>query len=421
MRYTILTQYYPPEVGAVQVRLSAFAHELKRSGHLVQVVTALPNYPSGIVQAAYRRKFLVQEEIDEIPVIRTWIYPATGKNIVKRLANYFSFTLSCLFALLWVPRADILFVESPPLFLGISAWLMAALRRQKLCINISDLWPDSVVELGIMPENNFIRLARILERWLYKRAWRVCGVTEGILTTLAKTKGVPQEKLLFLPNGVDLTMFRPTSPDDDYVRQLGLEGKKIFAYTGLHGYAQGLDVILLAAEQLRHRPNIVFLFVGDGPEKPRLQTLAEQLALANVIFHDPQPVTQMPRIFALTTACIVPLRNIELFQGARPSKMFPPLGCAKPLIYSGAGEAATLIKKAECGIVTPPEDANALAQAVLRFAEQPELAATMGANGRAFVEREYSWTQIVKRWSEEISIGIEHENRHDYRRPASVH
>jgi glycosyltransferase involved in cell wall biosynthesis len=386
------------------VRLAAFARELQRYQHSVQVVTAMPNYPAGVVQPAYRGKILAHEQIDGIPVTRTWVYAATGRNIIKRLANYFSFTLSSLIALMIVPRAEVLFVESPPLFLGLSAWVAATLRRQKLCINISDLWPDSVVALGLMREGTFVKAARWLERWLYRRAWRVCAVTKGIVETIIEKKGVVRGKVCFLPNGVDVALFVPQSPDKDRICQLGLEGKYIFAYTGTHGYAQGLDVIIDTAYKLRHRSDVAFLFVGEGPEKQRLQNMVQKMRLQNVVFIDVQPAETMPQILALTTACLVPLRDLPLFRDARPSKIFPPLGCARPVIYSGAGEAADLIERAECGIVTPPESGQALAEAIIYMIEHPDEVVEMGQRGRTLVEREYSWSAIVARWLAELNV-----------------
>lgn len=402
MRFTLLTQYYPPEVGAPQTRLHAFALALRRQGHAVQVVTAMPNYPGAVVLPDYRGRVFMREVLDGVPVIRTWIYPATGRNVLKRLANYFSFTFSSLFALARVPSADVLFVESPPLFLGLSAWLMATLRRQKLCVNISDLWPDSVVALGIMREGGFVRLARWLEKWLYDRAWRVCGVTDGIVKTLYSGKSVPRAKVRFLPNGVDLQHFAPAPPNLELAHQLGLANKKVFAYTGLHGYAQGLDVILQSAAHLRCRSDIVFLFVGEGPEKARLIALSCELRLTNIVFLEAQPLEKMPALIALTTACIVPLLKHPLFRDARPSKLFPPLGCAKPVIFSGEGEAARLITEGKCGIVTPPEDARTLAQAVEQLADNPDLARAMGENGRTYAEQNYGWDSIVAKWLNEL-------------------
>lgn len=404
MRFTILTQYYPPEIGAPQVRLSAFAHELKQYGHDVQVVTALPNYPKGVIEPGYKGKFFVQERLNDILVTRTWIYPATGRNVAKRLLNYFSFTLSSLWALAILPHADIIFVESPPLFLCLTAWFISKLRRQKFCINVSDLWPDSVVALGIMDEGFFVRSAYRLEQWLYQQAWKVCGVTEGIVETFIQKKGIAANKVIFLPNGVDLDLFQPTTASENKLRQLGLEDKKIFGYTGLHGYAQGLDVIIGAADKLRNRTDVAFLFVGDGPEKARLQSLTKELGLDNVFFLETQPISAMPQIFALTTACIVPLRKLALFLGARPSKMFPPLGCGKPIIYSGAGEAAELVQNCGCGLVAEPENSDALVAAIEYLADNADEVALMGHRGRLFVEQNYSWHAIVRQWLLDLDL-----------------
>lgn len=408
MRFTILTQYYPPEVGAAQVRLSALAQELLRAGYAVQVVTAMPNYPSGIVQPAYRNKILIHEQIDRIPVTRTWVYGATGTNVIKRLLNYFSFTLSCLIALLTIPKSDILFVESPPLFLCISAWLVANLRRQKLCINISDLWPDSVVALGFMQEGLFVRSARVLERWLYRSAWRICGATEGIVKGI-RSKGISEDKLLLLPNGVDIKQFQAYS----YQFQAGRPYQIVYA--GTHGYAHGVEVVLRAAAELCDRTNIEFLLVGGGADKPRLQAMATELQLPNLTFHDPIPTAQVPQLLTDSFAALVTVAEGSFFSGTRSAKIFPAMAAGRPILHSGAGEGATLVEKAGCGIVTPPGDATALAKAIIKLVDDPNMGVAMGMRGREFVESEYSWTTIVQRWLKELSEEkrtIQHSQNH---------
>lgn len=395
MRFTILTQYYFPEVGAAQVRLAAFARELKEQGHTVQIVTAMPNYPRGIIQSAYRGKFFLRETVDDILVVRTWIYPATGRNVVKRLLNYLSFTLSCLFALIVLPHTDLLFVESPPLFLCLSAWLIATLRREKLCINISDLWPDSVVALGIMPEGRFVRAARRLEGWLYRRAWRVCGVTHGVVQGII-AKGIPPSKVMFLPNGVDTRQFQmiPIKPIPYQPRQ--------FVYAGTHGYAHGVEVILYAAAKLRHRTDIHFKLVGDGADKPRLQALAQKIDLPNVSFHDPIPINQMPNLLMESYVALVTVAKGDFFTGTRSAKIFPAMAAGRPIIHSGSGEGGHLVQESQCGIVTSPGDPDELATAVLNLADNLALANELGAHGRAFVERKYSWSNIVADWLQQI-------------------
>jgi colanic acid biosynthesis glycosyl transferase WcaI len=414
MQFTILTQYYPPEVGAAQVRLSALAQELVRAGHTVQVVTAMPNYPSGMVELAYRNKVWVREQIDGVSVTRTWVYGATGSNVIKRLFNYFSFTVSCLLALLTIPRTEILFVESPPLFLCLSAWLTSVLRRQKLCINVSDLWPDSVIELGFMQEGVAIRAARLLERWLYRSAWRICGATEGIIRGI-KNKGICDEKLLLLPNGVDINQFRMHAYELQRTHSFQL------LYAGTHGYAHGVEVILRAAAELRNRTDIKFLLVGGGADKPRLQALATELQLPNLTFQDPIPTGEVPKLLTDSFAALVTVAEGNFFAGTRSAKIFPAMATGRAILHSGMGEGADLIKQAGCGIVTPAGNAIELAKAILELVDHPDIAITMGAYGRAFVESEYSWTTIVQRWLKELSLENPNQINWDHNQTSIVH
>ncbi len=398
MRFLILTQYFPPEVGAPQIRLMAMARELQRLGHGVEVVTAMPNYPRGEIFPGYRGKRFIRESVDGVPVIRTWIYPATGTSVLKRLLNYWSFALTSLAGCMRADHADYIFVESPPLFLGLSAYLCSRLRRTPFVLNVSDLWPASARELGIVRIPALLWLAERLERFLYRTAQRVCAVTEGICAAIDATRSA-KAKAIFLPNGVDTNMFRRVSNAQvPWCRT----GEIPFLYAGTHGYAQGLDVILEAARLLRERPEIVFLLVGDGPEKSRLEQRVREERMQNVRFARPQPPSAMPELFSASRASIVPLRRTHLFRSARPSKIFPSLACETPVIYCGEGEAAELLTTEHCGLGVPPECPPALADAVMRLADDPALAGELGSRGRAFVSRTYTWERIVGGWLDQL-------------------
>jgi colanic acid biosynthesis glycosyl transferase WcaI len=397
LRFLILSQYFPPEVGAPQVRLLAMAKALKLRGHEVNVVTAMPNYPRGEVFPAYRGRWLVHEEIEGLRVTRTWIYPATGNRVLRRLVSYLSFTLSALWGCLRAPKPDYIFVESPPLFLGATAWLASRLRRAPYIFNVSDLWPESAVSLGIVTNRAMISLAERLERFCYRHAFRVCAVTEGIRATIAAVPGAAP--VLLLPNGVDLNLFHR-------VEAAGIDGvtssEIAFTFAGTHGYAQGLEVIVEAARRLIGRRDIRFVLVGDGPEKARIRELARDLP--NVLFIDPVPVSAMPRIFSASRASIVPLRKLDLFKGARPSKILPSLACETPVIYAGEGETTELIEANQCGLVVPPECPEKLAEAVVRLADDPALSERLGRHGRRLVSEQYSWDSIVGRWLSELGL-----------------
>lgn len=388
--------YFPPEVGAPQVRLLALARQLQKRGHEVDVVSAMPNYPMGAIFDGYRGRWLLREVVEGVPVTRTAIYPATGRNLFKRLLSYLSFTASALYGSLANPAPDYIVVESPPLFLGLTAVMVGLLRRRPYVLNVSDLWPASAREMGLIVNPVVLSAAGALERFLYRHARWVSVQTDGIRDAVAATVGV--ERTLPLPNGVDTDLFRPD------VAPCGLNTGEIgFVYAGTHGYAQGLDVLLDAADLLADQPDIVILLVGDGPEKARLVEAARSRGLGNVRFLDSRPVREMPAVFTGCRASIVPLRNLPIFRGARPSKLLPSLSCATPVIFAGEGEAAELIGHNRAGLIVPPEDGRALAGAIRTLAADAGLASEMGKNGRRLALASFSWDAIVGRWLDALT------------------
>jgi len=307
MRFLFITQYFSPEIGAAQVRLASVIRELVRLGHQVEVITALPNYPTGRIFEGYRGKLWLEEDWEGVRVVRTWLYPALGTG-PKRLLNYFSFMLSALGGLLRVQKPDYIFVESPPLFLSLTAYLASRRFGVPFIFNVADLWPDSVRQLGLMKEGLLLRLAEGLERWSYHQAHFITAVTEGIQKVLLEEKKVPAHKVLYLPNGVDTELFKPTAPDLALARELELEGKKVVLYAGNHGYAHGLEVALQAARLLTD-PRVVLVLIGDGSEKARLKQMAQEMQLSNVRFLDPQPPLLLGNRWPFHPTQLTPVRN----------------------------------------------------------------------------------------------------------------
>ncbi len=395
MRVLILTQYYPPEIGAPQTRLAAFARELRLRGHTVEVVTAMPNHLTGRVHDAYRRHFYKSETLDGVRVHRTWVYAATGTGI-KRMLNYLSFTCSSIIGLAKAGPADIVFVESPPLFLSIPGWIGARARRAAMVFNVSDLWPDSVRELGVMNDGVVMRLAEMLEAWSYRRASVVNAVTEGIASALRDHKRVPANKVRFFPNGIDVDTFVPRAGSVALAKKLRLSGRPVFIYAGTHGIAQGLGSVLTAAKLVEEEADVVF--VGSGPVKASLVQRARTENISNVRFVEPVPLSEMPEYFSLATASIVPLVNSPLMRGARPSKMFPSLACGVPVLYCGEGESAALISEAGAGLVAEPENSNAIAENMRAIARDPARREAMSQNARRLAVERFAWGSIVEEW-----------------------
>lgn len=381
MRFTILTQYFPPEIGAAQARLLAVSKELQRAGHEVTVVTALPNHPTGRLLPGYRSRLFMRESVEGVPVLRTWVYPALGSG-PRRILNYLSFAVSCVLGLLRAPKADYLIVESPPLLAAVPALLF---RRTPVILNVADLWPDSIEQLGTGFPGWALRALAVLERWAYRRARFVTAVTEGIRTTLIEEKGLAPDKVLFLPNGVDLDVFHPGQAGDEAV----------FVYAGTHGYAHGLDTVLEAADLLRDEP-MRFVFVGDGSDKARLQAAAADLP--NVEFLDAAPASEVAELLRSATAGLACLRDIPVLRGARSVKVFSIMASGRPVLYSGAGEDRSIIAEADGGIVVGAGDAKALAEGARRLAADRALAHRLGANARRYAEAHLSWESLVRDW-----------------------
>ena len=404
MKFLILTQYFPPEVGASQVRLAALCEELARAGHHVEVVTAMPHHPVGQIFPSHRGTWYQREDRESMVIHRVWLYAGKGSS-AARLLSYLSFALTCLYGLFQAKKPDYVFVDSPPLFLGIPGWIAAKCWRASMVFNVADLWPDSARDLNIIRGRFLIGSATLLERWIYDRANYVTAVTDGIRDTLLREKHLPRGKVLFLPNGVDTRLFQPGPPDESLKQALGLAGKRVVLYAGNHGYAGAVEQLLRAASDLRDDASIHFLLVGDGPEKPSLQRLAADLHLENVSFHNPVPIDELPPLLSISDLAAVTLRKARITEGARPAKMFVMMAGAKPIVLAAQGEAATLLKTANAGTVVPPEDPVLLAGAIRALLNDPVRAKQLGANGRAFVKATFEWSSLVHGWLAQLVTG----------------
>ena len=411
MKVLVLTQYFLPEIGAPQVRFSSVVKELIKSGDEVEVVTALPNHPTGRIFSGYRGKFYMKEDWEGAKVHRVWVYAAIGGGI-KRLTNYLSFCLTSIWGLLKCRRPDVILVESPPLFIGITAVLFAKIWRRPFIFNVADLWPDSIKELGMMGDGLAFRILVWLECWIYRKARFVNGVTEGICQTIVEAKGISADKILFLPNGADTDLFCPGEVSQELFTSLGLEGKRVILYAGTIGFAQGLDVVVRAAQIMSENKkyeDIQFVFIGDGSDRQKLEEMIQERNIQSITFLPPNSPQYVAKLFKASWLGFVSLLDLPLFEGARPSKMFPIMATGLPVLYSGAGEGARLISKSKAGLVATPEKEDDLVRAIDRFLDDDEFYFAAGKNGRKFVSKHYSWTPIVKTWRDEVLKGVKHD------------
>lgn len=392
MRILYLSQYFPPEVGATQTRAYEMARYMVTQGHHVTMLTEVPNHPKGIIPPEYQDKWYEQAVLDGIDVRRVWVKTSPQKNFYTRMAFYLSFmgmaTLAGLFKA--EGRYDLIYATSPPLFVGGAALALSYLRQLPLVFEVRDLWPELAVAMGELKNPLAITLAEWLEKACYRRAKKIVVVTRGYYERM-QARGYPVDKLAVITNGTnaDLFQFKPAA-GQELRQKLGLSDKFIAIYAGLHGLAQKLDTVLEAATQLTDHNDIHFLFVGEGPVKQEIVAQATQQGLPNVTFHPEVPRQQMPVFLSAANAALVPLYRSNLAAIALPSKMFDAWACQCPTLVSVDGEARQVLGEAGAGLFVEPENAQALAAAILKLKNDPVAAQEMGLKGRRFVTEHYS-------------------------------
>lgn len=406
MKLLILTQYFPPEIGAPQNRLFELAVRLQKKGIDVSVLTAMPNYPQMKIHENYKGKCYCKEMLNNLEIHRAWIYVSQSKAVISRLLNYFSFVISAFFVGLFkIKKQDVLMVESPPLFLGITAYLLAKFKGAKMVFNVSDLWPESAEKLEIISNKTLLSMATKLEEFCYRKAALISGQTQGIVKNISGR--FPNKKVYWLKNGVDINFYdvNKTIEETAWRKEHNYSsGDFILFYGGIIGHAQGLDVILNAAKELENYENIKFVLLGNGPEKERLLKLKAELGLNNLQFFDAVPKSQMQKIIMDTNASIIPLKRLDLFKGAIPSKIFENLALKKPIILGVEGEAEELfIQQGKCGVSFTPEDSKDLAKQILHLYNNPNLVKELGENGLAYVSENFNRDKIAEDFFKQIS------------------
>ena len=405
MKLLIITQYFPPEIGAPQNRLYELAIRLQKEGIDITVLTAMPNYPQMTIHDDYIGKKYVSENLNGLEIHRSSIYVSQSKSIISRLRNYFSFVWSSY----WTGKKkldenyDVVLCESPPLFLGISAIRLAKNKKAKFIFNVSDLWPESAEKLGIVTNRFFLGMATKLEEYLYKKSDLITGQTQGIVENISTR--FPTKEVYWLPNGVDLNYYNPDLITNDTWRENNNFEKSdtLFFYGGIMGHAQGLEVIINAANLVKENQKIKFILMGSGPEKEKLQQLSKKLQLSNIFFFPPVSKLEMPTVVNAIDASIIPLKKLDLFLGAIPSKIFENLAMKKPILLGVDGEARSLfIDNGKAGLFFEPENEKELAKLIDKLCSSPGLASKLGENGRRYVNEVFNRNKIAQEFRKQL-------------------
>jgi len=346
-----------------------------------ELVSHLANWEGTIV--AGNRNLLTRARTDFDRAFRAvWVSPYSD-NGPARVLNWLSFVVTSLVAGVRLPRPDVVYASSPHLFAGVSGWLLARIRRSAFVLEVRDLWPDVLVDMGTLRGDSIVlRVLRSLESFLYRRAERIVVLTPGVGTRLAE-RGIWPAKIVVIPNGADPADFASPAPRSDVRARFGFDGFTVL-YAGAHGPANALDLVLDAAAKVATvRSDVRFVLVGDGVQKPALVARASREGIDNVRFLEPVAKNDMPALLHAADVGLHVLADVPLFHfGVSPNKLYDYLAAGLPVVTNTPGEVAAIVRDADAGVAVAP---TAIDEGVLCI---------VGASD----ERRRAWSEHGRAW-----------------------
>ena len=383
LRILLLSQYFPPEVGATQSRMQSFAEHLAARGHEVTVIAEFPNHPHGSIPPEYRGRLYEDDRSNPYRVLRVWVKASEEKTQRTRMQFYLSYmALATAMAPVAGP-CDIVVATSPPLFTAIAGLALARLNRAPFVLDVRDLWPAAAVSLDQIPSRPAIAAAERLERFLYRESAAITAVTRPFCDHIDRIRDHGPRTAL-IPNGT-LDLFF-TDGDRSAREELGIaDDRFLLTFAGTLGIAQALPSVVDAAAHVRD--GIEFVLIGDGPMREPLTEQVERIGLHNVHLLPQQPLESIPPMLSASDALLVPLSGHPTFADFIPSKLIDFMATGRPVVLSASGEAARIVETSGAGVAVPPEDPRALAAAAELLADDSAARVRMGERGREFARR----------------------------------
>jgi colanic acid biosynthesis glycosyl transferase WcaI len=413
VRILFLTENFPPEVNAAATRVYERAVYWVKWGHEVTVLTSAPNFPEGRLFPGYANRWRQRENVDGIEVIRVKTFMTANQGVVLRTLDFMSFMVSAFVQGIFAKRPDIVVATSPQFFAAVGGWAIADVRRLPFVFELGDLWPRSIIAVGALPDSRAMRALEWLELFLYRRSARIVALTETFKHDLVR-RGIASEKIEVVINGVDLPRYQPRPRDAALAAEWGLTGKFTVGYVGTHGMAHDLGNAVTAADLLT---DAAFLFVGAGAERDRLVERAR--SVPNVTFAPRQPKERMPAVWSLCDVALVHLKDSPAFGEVIPSKIFEAMGMGLPiLLVAPDGEARRIVEEDGAGLWVPPGNPPALADAVRRLRDDPELRCRLARASLAAAPRHTRETQ-ARRFLDALEKALSAPSRGGVQMPSS--
>jgi glycosyltransferase involved in cell wall biosynthesis len=392
MRVLLVSQYFHPEMTAAPLRLRPLGAGLVRRGHQVEVVTALPNHPQGVVHEGYRGRPLLRRDVDGMRVSYVWVYASPSKGTAVRLANYASYAAVASLVGAVRQRPDVILASSPALSVGAVGALLSRRYRVPWVLDVRDLWPEVPRVVGEITNPRVLRFASWLERRLYRDAAAITTVTMPFIDHIAEL--TDRGKIHLIPNGTTRTWVDLGAVEVDR-GELGLpQDRFVWTYAGNIGHSQALETAVAAAAELGE--GFQLLLVGDGASRERLTTQAASLPGGQVAFRNPVPAPVAAQIMRASDALLVSLADRPELGKTIPIKLYDSCAVGRPVVVAAPGESRRIASDQGAGLAVAPGDSAALAAAIRKLASDRELRGVLGEGGRRFAAEHLREGQVER-------------------------
>ncbi len=409
MRILLYSYNYHPEPIGIAPLMTELAEGMVKRGHEVRVVTAMPWYPEAEIYPQYQNKLFLTEQLNGVKVQRCFIWTSTQRSLKNRALFELSFATLSLVQAFNGWRPDVILLTVPGLPVCVPAWLVSRIYRTPLVLNLQDILPDAAVHVGLITSEKLIKVFKFLEKFAYEKAAKISVIADGFTKNIT-AKGVPPEKIVEISNWVDIDTIKPLLKDNNYFKKdYQLEDKFVVLYSGNIALTQGLETVIEAAKLLEYIPEIAVTIVGEKKALIRLEEYCQQCGTKNVRLLPFQPQEKLAEMYAGTdVGLVIQKKNVVDFN--MPSKIQKLLASGMAIIASvpNTGTAARAISNSNGGLVVPPEDPQALAEAIEKLYCDRDLVKQLGSAGRKFAEENYAFSGALDRYEKLFNSLIKH-------------
>src|SRR5665213_746111 len=385
MRILLFHQYFLEEDDAGGSRWNEMAKVWTDAGHEVIVLAGMMHANASEKRSEYKGRRFVKNQHGEVIVWRCHVSESYNKSFTGRLWGYFSFMFSSMWAGLFKAKGkfDIIIVTSPPLFVGFSGYVVSRFKRKPFVFEVRDLWPESAIDTGVLTNKLIIKIAFRFEKFIYKKAKLINVLTPAFYKTLKEVKKVPEDKLIMIPNASDFNLSDELLKNFDrenFRKEMKLDGRFVITYVGAHGVANHLEQVLEAGKKLEDTI-VLFLLIGQGMEKEKLQKKVLEMKLENVRFIDPVPKKEVFKYILASEMGASVLKKVDAFKTVYSNKTFDYMSCKIPVLMAIDGVSRQLVEDAQCGIYVEPENVEAYDKSIRLYLENRERLRSEGCNG----------------------------------------